>query len=67
MVATLFQGLFLFVDGSKTKKRPALVLSNKEFNRNNHTILAIYREKGFKTSKGDYQMQIEPGNGFQSV
>jgi len=36
---------FPFVDRPKTKKRPAVVLSNMEFNKSNHTILAMITTK----------------------
>ena len=36
---------FPFIDRPKTKKRPAVVLSNEGFNRNNHTILTMIPTK----------------------
>ncbi len=47
---------FPFVDKGKTKRRPALVLSNKEFNRNNHTILAMVTTKKEPAWPGDSQI-----------
>lgn len=47
---------FPFVDKSKTKRRPALVISNKEFNRNNHTILAMITTKKEPAWLGDSQI-----------
>jgi len=36
---------FPFIDRGKTKRRPALVLSNRAFNESNHTILAMITTK----------------------
>lgn len=44
---------FPFTDKSITKKRPALVLSNSDFNRSNHTILAMITTKGYPPWPGD--------------
>ena len=47
---------FPFADRPKTKKRPAVVLSNKEFNRSNHTILAMITTKKEPAWPGDSQI-----------
>ena len=47
---------FPFVDRPETKKRPAVVLSNKVFNRNNHTILAMITTKKEPSWPGDSQI-----------
>jgi mRNA interferase MazF len=48
---------FPFVDKNETKRRPALVLSNKKFNRNNHTILAMITTKSKPAWPGDSQIK----------
>ena len=47
---------FPFVERFKTKKRPAVVLSNEEFNRNNHTILSMITTKKEPAWPGDSQI-----------
>jgi len=47
---------FPFVDRPKTKKRPAVVLSNREFNRKSHTILAMITTKKEPAWPGDSQI-----------
>ena len=47
---------FPFVERAKTKKRPAVVLSNREFNRNKHTILAMITTKKEPAWPGDSQI-----------
>lgn len=44
---------FPFIDRARTKKRPALVLSCRAFNRNNHTILAMITTKHHPPWPGD--------------
>ena len=36
---------FPFIDRSETKRRPAVVLSSRKFNRSNHTILTMITTK----------------------
>jgi mRNA interferase MazF len=47
---------FPFIDRPKTKKRPAVVLSNKEFNKSNHTILAMITTKKEPAWPGDFRI-----------
>ena len=47
---------FPFIDIPNTKRRPAIVLSNKEFNRSNHTILAMITTKKKPAWPGDSQI-----------
>ena len=47
---------FPFVDRPETKNRPAVVLSNKEFNRSKHTILAMITTKNDPAWPGDSQI-----------
>jgi mRNA interferase MazF len=47
---------FPFVDRPKSKKRPALVMSNKRFNKRNHTILAMITTKQHPPWPGDSQI-----------
>ena len=47
---------FPFIDRPKTKKRPALVLSNDDFNRGSHTILAMITTKKLPAWPGDSQI-----------
>ncbi len=44
---------FPFVDRPETKRRPAVVLSNSEFNRSNHTVLAMITTKRKPAWPGD--------------
>ena len=48
---------FPFSDKSITKKRPALVLSNADFNRSNHTILTMITTKHHPPWPGDSQIR----------
>lgn len=48
---------FPFVDKPKTKKRPALVLSNLDFNKSGHTILAMITTKQHPSWPGDSQIR----------
>ena len=48
---------FPFIDRPDTKKRPALVLSNTDFNGSNHTILAMITTKQYPPWPGDSQIQ----------
>ncbi|NQT29867.1 MAG: type II toxin-antitoxin system PemK/MazF family toxin [Candidatus Saganbacteria bacterium] len=47
---------FPFVDKPKTKKRPTLVLSNLDFNKSGHTILAMITTKQHPSWPGDSQI-----------
>jgi len=47
---------FPFIERFKTKRRPAVVLSNEEFNENNHTILAMITTKKEPAWPGDSQI-----------
>ena len=56
-------GDLIAYDKSIAKKRPALVLSNADFNRSNHTILAMMTTKHLPPWPGDspirdYKYQI---------
>jgi mRNA interferase MazF len=44
---------FPFVDSPKTKRRPALVISRKDFNRHGHTICAMITTKHQPAWPGD--------------
>jgi len=44
---------FPFVDRAKTKRRPALVISNQSFNKAKHTILAMITTKSQPPWPGD--------------
>ncbi len=44
---------FPFIDKPDTKKRPALVLSNADFNKSNHTVLAMITTKHYPHWPGD--------------
>jgi mRNA interferase MazF len=48
---------FPFTDKPETKKRPALVLSNVDFNGSNHTILGMITTKNFPAWPGDSQIR----------
>ena len=48
---------FPFTDKPDTKKRPALVLSNADFNQGNHTILAMITTKHHPSWPGDSQIR----------
>ena len=48
---------FPFTDRPVTKKRPALVLSNADFNGSNHSILAMITTKHYPTWPGDSKIQ----------
>lgn len=47
---------FPFTDRSTTKRRPALVLSQKRFNRNGHTILAMITSSTHEPWPGDTRL-----------
>ena len=47
---------FPFVDKPESKKRPALVLSNVEFNAEGHSILAMITTRHKPTWPGDIQI-----------
>ena len=49
---------FPFVDKPKTKKRPALVLSNLDFNKSGHTILAMITTKQHPSWPGDRPARV---------
>jgi len=44
---------FPFIDRARTKRRPALVLSNRAFNESSHTILAMITTKSQPLWPGD--------------
>jgi len=48
---------FPFTDRQDTKKRPALVLSNMEFNRSGHSVLAMITTKGHVPWPGDSEIK----------
>ena len=48
---------FPFTDKPDTKKRPALVLSNADFNQSNHTILAMITTKHHPSWPGDSKIR----------
>lgn len=48
---------FPFVDKPRSKKRPALVMSNKGFNGRKHTILAMITTKKHPSWPGDSQIK----------
>ncbi len=48
---------FPFTDRPVTKKRPALVLSNADFNGSNHSILAMITTKYYPPWPGDSKIQ----------
>lgn len=48
---------FPFTDRPVAKKRPALVLSNVDFNGSNHSILAMITTKHYPPWPGDSQIQ----------
>ena len=48
---------FPFTDKPITKKRPALVLSNADFNQCNHTILSMITTKQHPSWPGDSQIR----------
>jgi mRNA-degrading endonuclease toxin of MazEF toxin-antitoxin module len=47
---------FPFTDRGTTKKRPALVLSHKRFNRHGHTILAMVTSAAHAPWPGDVRL-----------
>lgn len=47
---------FPFTDRGTTKKRPALVLSHKRFNRQGHTILAMITSAAHSSWPGDVRL-----------
>lgn len=47
---------FPFTDRGTTKKRPALVLSHKRFNRHGHTILAMITSAAHAPWPGDVRL-----------
>ena len=57
---------FPFSDKSITKKRPALVLSNADFNRSNHTILAMITTKHHPPWPGDSQIRYYKNAGLNT-
>jgi len=48
---------FPFIDKPDAKKRPALILSNADFNGGNHTILAMITTKDYPPWPGDSQIR----------
>ncbi len=54
-----------FVDRPKTKKSPAVVLSNKVFNRSSHTILVIITTKKEPAWPGDSQISDYTDSGLR--
>ena len=50
---------FPFTSGVKSKKRPCIVLSNKDYNKNRHEIIAapITSQKNKEFFLGDYQIK----------
>ncbi|MBW2574297.1 MAG: type II toxin-antitoxin system PemK/MazF family toxin [Deltaproteobacteria bacterium] len=48
---------FPFIDRPVAKKRPALVLSNADFNGSNHSILAMITTKHYPPWPGDSKIQ----------
>ena len=47
---------FPFTEGPGAKRRPALVISNMEFNRSGHTVLAMITTKGHVPWPGDTEI-----------
>ena len=47
---------FPFTDKPDAKRRPALVLSNKAFNKNGHTVLTMITTKGHLPWPGDSEI-----------
>ena len=48
---------FPFTDKPDAKRRPALVLSNTEFNRSGHTVLTMITTKGHLPWPGDSEIE----------
>jgi mRNA interferase MazF len=55
---------FPFTDKPDAKKRPALVLSNADFNGSNHTILAMITTKHYPPWPGDSQIRDHESAGL---
>ena len=56
---------FPFMEKPDAKKRPALVLSNTDFNESNHTILAMITTKRYPSWPGDSQIRDHEVAGFK--
>ncbi|MFC1829071.1 type II toxin-antitoxin system PemK/MazF family toxin [Thermodesulfobacteriota bacterium] len=55
---------FPFAERPGAKRRPALVLSNMEFNRSGHTVLAMITTKGHRPWPGDTEIEDYPTAGL---
>ncbi len=57
---------FPFTEGPRSKRRPALALSTKEFNKNGYTILAMITTKGHHPWPGDTDIEDHPTAGLKT-
>jgi len=55
---------FPFVDRAEAKRRPALVLSKKDFNRNGHTVLAMITTSAHHPWPGDLEIKQRDSTGL---
>lgn len=55
---------FPFVDRAQPKRRPALVLSKKNFNRNGHTVLAMITTSAHHPWPGDLGIRQRESTGL---
>jgi mRNA interferase MazF len=55
---------FPFVNRAETKRRPALVLSKKHFNRNGHTVLAMITTSAHHPWPGDQKIKQRESTGL---
>lgn len=55
---------FPFVNRAETKRRPALVLSKKNFNRNGHTVLAMITTSAHHPWPGDQEIEQRETTGL---
>ncbi len=56
---------FPFTDKAAVKKRPALVVSTEDFNRQGHTVLAMITTKGHLPWPGDFNIGNLPSAGVE--
>ena len=56
---------FPFTERPRARRRPAVVLSNREFNRHGHTILAMITTRGHRPWPGDTEIADLEASGLE--
>jgi mRNA interferase MazF len=58
---------FPFTDRTAAKRRPALIVSKKAFNRNGHTVMEMITSAGHSASPGDVPLRDHTAAGLREA